>query len=203
MTGLPARQYQARMDLQAEAPAVRRNHQQFSACRVHTPQRRPRPFHQRHVRVSCLEIWNCLGVSAHCAAGLSGCAPCRLRCHGHSASIPHAFAPAALRLPPRESPAGYPRRAQLGASRCGQTGCAGSARPAPRRDERSAGDHAGACCGRLCRCVPSSTLAVPAHHVTKDGSRTTRPASLWNFHATPQDRHRKMWRRRSRLSLRG
>ena len=87
MTGLPARQYQARMDLQAEAPAVRRNHQQFSACRVHTPQRRPRPFHQRHVRVSCLEIWNCLGVSAHCAAGLSGCAPCRLRCHGHSASI--------------------------------------------------------------------------------------------------------------------
>lgn len=37
------------------------------------------------------------GVSAHCAAGLSGCAPCRLRRHGHSASIPHAFAPAALR----------------------------------------------------------------------------------------------------------
>ena len=108
MTGLPARQYQARMDLQAEAPAVRRNHQQFSACRVHTPQRRPRPFHQRHVRVSCLEIWNCLGVSAHCAAGLSGCAPCRLRCHGHSASIPHAFAPAALRasLASRGKPCG-------------------------------------------------------------------------------------------------
>ena len=38
-----------------------------------------------------------LGVSAHSAAGLSGCAPCRLRCHGHSASIPHAFAPARLR----------------------------------------------------------------------------------------------------------
>src|SRR3546814_9797395 len=75
------------MGLQAEAPAVRRNHQQFSACRVHSPQRRPRPFHQRHVRVSCLEIWNGLGVSAHSAAGLSGCAPCRLRCHGHSASI--------------------------------------------------------------------------------------------------------------------
>jgi MerR family mercuric resistance operon transcriptional regulator len=29
-----------------------------------------------------------------------------------------------------------------------------------------------ACCGRLCECVPSSTLAVLAHHVTKDGSRT-------------------------------
>lgn len=102
------------MGLQAEAPAVRRNHQQFSACRVHSPQRRPRPFHQRHVRVSCLEIWNGLGVSAHSAAGLSGCAPCRLRCHGHSASIPHAFAPAALRaaLASRGKPRGLspPRR---------------------------------------------------------------------------------------------
>ena len=36
-------------------------------------------------------------MSASCAAGLSGCAPCRLRRHGHPASIPHAFAPAALR----------------------------------------------------------------------------------------------------------
>ena len=36
-------------------------------------------------------------MSAHSAAGLSGCAPCRLCRHGHSASIPHAFAPAALR----------------------------------------------------------------------------------------------------------
>ncbi len=35
------------------------------------------------------------GVSARCAAGLSGCAPCRLRCHGHSASIPHALRPSA------------------------------------------------------------------------------------------------------------
>jgi hypothetical protein len=38
-------------------------------------------------------------VSARCAAGLSGFAPCRLCRHGHSASIPHAFAPAALRAP--------------------------------------------------------------------------------------------------------
>ena len=36
-------------------------------------------------------------MSARCAAGLSGYAPCRLCRHGHSASIPHAFAPAALR----------------------------------------------------------------------------------------------------------
>ena len=74
----------------------------------------------------------------------------------------------ALRLPPGESPAGYPRRAMLGAPRCSRTGCAGSARPAPRRDRRGAGEHAGVRCGRLCRCVPSSTLAVPAHHVTKE-----------------------------------
>ena len=37
------------------------------------------------------------GVSARCAVRLSGCAPCRLCRHGHSASIPRAFAPAALR----------------------------------------------------------------------------------------------------------
>ncbi|PIA04486.1 hypothetical protein CS906_18555 [Enterobacter cloacae] len=39
----------------------------------------------------------------------------------------------ALRLPPGESPAGYPRRAMLGAPRCSRTGCAGSARPMPQR----------------------------------------------------------------------
>ena len=32
-------------------------------------------------------------MSVRRTAGLSGCAPCRLRCHGHPASIPHAFAP--------------------------------------------------------------------------------------------------------------
>jgi len=40
-----------------------------------------------------------------------------MRRHGHSASIPHAFAPAALRalLASRGKPYGYPRRAKLGA----------------------------------------------------------------------------------------
>ena len=42
---------------------------------------------------------DCLSVSAQRAAGLSGCAPCRLCRHGRPASIPHAFAPAALRAP--------------------------------------------------------------------------------------------------------
>ncbi|KAB0753868.1 hypothetical protein F7O87_36870, partial [Pseudomonas aeruginosa] len=68
---------------------------------------------------------------------------------------------------------------------------------------RRAGEHAGACCGGLCKCVRSSTLAVPACHVTKDGSRTTRPTSLWSFHTTPQDRHRKVRQGRSRLSSGG
>ena len=103
----------------------------------------------------------------------------------------------------QERPAGYPRRAQLGAPRCGRTGCAGSARPAPCCDGRGVGEHAGACCGRLCICMPSLTLAVPAHHVTKDGSRITCPASLWSLHATPQDRRRKVQRGRSRLSSGG
>ena len=45
-----------------------------------------------------------------------GYAPCRLRCHGHSASIltPSRLRRCVLRLPPGESPAGYPRRAMLG-----------------------------------------------------------------------------------------
>nr|BAH89968.1 hypothetical protein [uncultured bacterium]BAH90052.1 hypothetical protein [uncultured bacterium]BAH90314.1 hypothetical protein [uncultured bacterium]BAH90490.1 hypothetical protein [uncultured bacterium] len=105
-----------------------------------------------------------------------------------------------LRLPPGESPAGYPRRAQLGAPRYRRIG---PARPAPRRDGQGVGEHAGACCGRLCGCVPSSTLAVPACHVMKNGSRTTRPASLWGFHATPQDRRCKVQQGRSRLSSGG
>ena len=64
------------------------------------------------------------GVPVLCTAGLSGWAPCRLRRHGHSASIPHAFAPAALRalLASRGKPCGYPRRAALGAPRYRRTG---------------------------------------------------------------------------------
>ena len=176
-----------------------RNHQRFSACRVHTSQRRAAPISSEACPRFRLEIWNGLGVSAHSAAGLSGYAPCRLCRHGHSASIPHAFAPAALRasLASRESPASYPRRAMLAPLDAAEP-AARIGPPTSRRDGRDAGEHAGACCGRLCRCVPSSTLAVPAHHVTKDGSRTTRPVSLWSFHATPQDRRRKVWRGRSR-----
>ena len=81
-----------------------------------------------------------------------------------------------------------------------RTGYAGSARPALRRDGRGAGEHAGACCGRFCGCVPPSTLAVLVYRITKDGSRTHRSTSLCSFHATLQDRHRKVRQGRSRLS---
>ncbi len=47
--------------------------------------------------------------------GFAGCAPCRLCRHGHSASIPHAFAPVALRasLASGGSAKAHPRRASL------------------------------------------------------------------------------------------
>lgn len=139
------------------------------------------------------------------AAKLSGCAPCRLRCHGHSASIPHAFAPVALRasLASGGSAQGPSPPRELGAPRCRRTGVAGSAGPAPRRNGQGWVRYAGACCGRLCESVPSSTLVVLAHHVTNDGSRTSRPASPWSFHATPQDWRRKVRPGRSRLSSGG
>jgi len=85
------------------------------------------------------------GVPVLRTAGLSGWAPCRLRRHGHSASIPHAFAPAALRalLASRGKPCGYPRRATLGAPRRRRTGLRriGGYRPWTARRN-----------GRLCDC---------------------------------------------------
>ena len=78
---------------------------------------------------------NSLGVSARCAAGLSGCAPCRLCRHGHSASIPHAFAPAALRasLASRGKPCGLSPPRTAWRPLMPPTRLRGSARPAHRR----------------------------------------------------------------------
>ena len=80
-------------------------------------------------------------MSAYRAAGLSGCAPCRRCRHGHSASIPHAFAPAALRadaclqgIGARPIPAAH----CLAPLQDRRTGAAGSARQSPRRMGRSA-----------------------------------------------------------------
>ncbi|ECD7395835.1 hypothetical protein E5217_04300 [Salmonella enterica subsp. enterica serovar Westhampton] len=49
-----------------------------------------------------------------------------------------------------------------------------------------------ACCRRLCKSGPSSTLTVRRLYVTKDGSPTRRLALQWSFHATPQVSGRKL-----------
>ena len=144
-----------------------------------------------------------MDVSARCAAGLSGCAPCRLCRHGHSAPIPHAFAPAALRasLASRGSAQGpSPPHAAWRPCESAEPACTGSARPAHHHNGRGAG-YALTCCGRLCKCVPSSMLAVRHHHVTTGDSRTHRPALLWSFHTTPQACRRRMQQDRSRFPL--
>jgi len=69
------------------------------------------------------------------------------------------FAPAAQRLPPGESPAGYPRRAGL--APLDTTEPAAPDRPGQRPVAWAVpGGYAGACCGRLCECVPSTTLGA-------------------------------------------
>jgi len=76
-----------------------------------------------------------MGVSARCAAGLFGLCPV-LRAESRPCGlIPHASSRlwrCALRLPPGESPAGYPRRASLAPLDIAEPACAGSAGPAPR-----------------------------------------------------------------------
>ena len=97
-------------------------------------------------------------MSARCTAGLSGCAPCRLCRHGHSASIPHAFAPAALRADACLQGIGA---RPIPAARClaplqerAEPAYAGSAWPAPRRNRLGAPDTprlAAAGCANVCR----------------------------------------------------
>ena len=104
-----------------------------------------------------MESWNGLGVSARCAAGLSGCAPCRRCRHGHWASIPHAFAPAALRAALALQGIGarpIPAARSLAPLEHRRTGIAGSARPAPRRVGQGVADtpwFAAAGCANACR----------------------------------------------------
>lgn len=59
-------------------------------------------------------------------------------------------------------------------------GAARSACPvrAPRRNGRGSVSCAPTCCNRLCESVPASTLAIRCQHITKDGSRARRPATL-------------------------
>ena len=102
-------------------------------------------------------VLTALGVSARRAAGLSGCAPCRLCRHGHSAPIPHAFAPVALRasLASRGSAQGpSPPRAAWRPCKPAEPACAGSAWPASRRNGLDAAHTPGlaaAGCADACR----------------------------------------------------
>ena len=128
-------------------------------------------------------------MACRCEAppGSSGCAPCFVANHGHSASIPHAFAPAALRAalasggkpcwlsPPRGAwrPFGEPNRQR----RIGRAS-------APPHGQCPAGTPGLAAAGCANACRPRRWRLV-ACVVTKDGSRmATRPclgfhAALW------------------------
>ena len=115
-----------------------------------------------------------------CTAGLSGCAPCRLRRHGHPASIhSHLRACGAARSACLQGKAlrAIPAARSLAPLEYRRTGVAGSAGPAPPPQPAGRDGYAEACCGRLCECAPSSTLAVLAHHV-HEGLFTDNPPSI-------------------------
>ena len=95
-------------------------------------------------------------MSARSAAGLSGCAPCRLCRHGHPAPIPPAFAPAALRtaFASRGKPCGLSPPRTAWRPSMPPNRLRGSARPAPRRIGRALANTltlAAAGCADACR----------------------------------------------------
>ncbi|EAZ5200831.1 hypothetical protein A0244_18230 [Salmonella enterica subsp. enterica serovar Derby] len=106
-------------------------------------------------------------MKARCAVGL-----CGLRPVPTSPSRPFGFNPSRLRA--------------YGAAR---SACVEGSAPPQRAGLVRA--YAPACCGRLCKSVPSSTLAVRRLYVMKDGSPTHRPALQWSFHTTPHAKGRK------------
>ena len=78
----------------------------------------------------------------------------------------------------RLRPGGDGAGAQQPCARYGQSVPAGAGKVlmAPRHNRRSLWGYAPACCGRLCKSVSSSTLAVRRLYVTKIGSPTRHPA---------------------------
>ena len=125
-------------------------------------------------------------VSARSAAGLSGCAPCRLCRHGHSASIPHAFASAALRtaFASRGKPCGLSPPRTAWRPSMPPNRLRGSARPAPHHVGSAlantlalaAAGCANACCPQRWRFVPITSRRTvhgqPARH--RHGASTPR-----------------------------
>ncbi len=78
-------------------------------------------------------------------SGSSGCAPCLVPSHGHAArsftpSRLHACGAARFACLRGEAPAGYPRRAELGAPEYPEPACAGSDSGTLTRDRRVAPD---------------------------------------------------------------
>ena len=74
----------------------------------------------------------------------------------------------------RNAPPGFRAALRLPPLDVNRTGCAGLVQPALRRNGQGVGEHAGTRCGRLCKSVLSSTLAVRCLYVTKYGSPTHR-----------------------------
>ena len=141
-----------------------------------------------------------MGVTAQCAAGLSGYAPCRLCRHGHSASIHSRLrACGTARLACLQ---GKALRA-IPAARClAPLDTAEPAMPDRPGQRPAAMDGAlantpalaAAGCANACRPQRWRFVSITS---TNDGSRQlmyARPVSLWSFHATPQDRRRKVRR---------
>jgi hypothetical protein len=66
---------------------------------------------------------------------------------------------------------------------------------APRRNSGACGGYAPTCCGRLCQSAPPPTLAVRCLYVTKDESRTRRPASPYGASTPCLEAHRRELRK--------
>ena len=107
-----------------------------------------------------------VGVSAPCAARLSGCAPCRNSRHGPSASILHACA---LRLPVL-------------------TGCVRASTPALHHPAVRAGYYASARCAGLLGVPSSPTLAGRSVGGVED--RKVWALSWWTWQAAHGARRR-------------
>jgi len=146
-----------------------------------------------------------LGVSAQAPPGFRAAprAVCVVTAIRLQSLTPSRLRRCALRLPPGKALRTIPAARRLAPLDTAEP--AAPDRPGQRpaaMDGALANTLALAAAGCANACRPQRWQFVPITS-TKDGSRTTRPASLWSFHATPQHRRRKVRWGRSRLSLGG
>ena len=110
----------------------------------------------------------CFAPSGFRAGPRAGCAVTAIRLQSLT---PSRLRRCALCLPPGDRRKAHPRRAMLGAPG-GEPNRLAPDRPGQRPTTRARlGGYAGACCRRLRKCAPPSTLTVRCLVVTKDGSR--------------------------------